>query len=296
MIGGVIDNTRTKYGKFKPWLVIGGIVSSVLLVAIFTNFFGLATHNTTLFIILFAIVFILLDSFYSFKDIAFWSMIPALSTETKEREKFATFARFGSSLGANGTTLVVVPIVTFFTYLVTHKHIEGASGWFWFGVIAAVISGGTAIITALGTKEVDTAIRQQNEKAGIKDVFKAVAQNDQLMWLALAYIAYAIANVTTTAVLFYFFKYVLGQPTEFWIVGLVAALLGLIAVPIIPNAYTRHLSSLCLPWRDCNDDFFLLFLYDRRFKFANRYHRVSIVLLPSTIDFLIRFDDNHRLC
>lgn len=234
LIGGVIDNTRTKYGKFKPWLVIGGIVSSVLLVAIFTNFFGLATHNTTLFIILFAIVFILLDSFYSFKDIAFWSMIPALSTETKEREKFATFARFGSSLGANGTTLVVVPIVTFFTYLVTHKHIEGASGWFWFGVIAAVISGGTAIITALGTKEVDTAIRQQNEKAGIKDVFKAVAQNDQLMWLALAYIAYAIANVTTTAVLFYFFKYVLGQPTEFWIVGLVAALLGLIAVPLFP--------------------------------------------------------------
>ena len=94
LIGGVIDNTRTKYGKFKPWLVIGGIVSSVLLVAIFTNFFGLATHNTTLFIILFAIVVILLDSFYSFKDIAFWSMIPALSTETKEREKFATFARF----------------------------------------------------------------------------------------------------------------------------------------------------------------------------------------------------------
>ena len=48
------------------------------------------------------------------------------------------------------------------------------------GVIAAVISGGTAIITALGTKEVDTAISQQNEeKAGIKDVCsKAVAQND----------------------------------------------------------------------------------------------------------------------
>lgn len=54
------------------------------------------------------------------------------------------------------------------------------------------------------------------------------------MWLALAYIAYAIANVATTAVLFYFFKYVLGQPTEFWIVGLVAALLGLVAVPLFP--------------------------------------------------------------
>ena len=227
LIGGIIDNTRTKYGKFKPWLVIGGLVSSFLLIFLFTNFFGLATHNTTLFIILFTIVF--------------WSMIPALSTETKEREKFATFARFGSSLGANGTTLVVVPIVTFFTYLVTAHHVEGASGWFWFGVITAVISGGTAIITALGTKEVDTAIRQQNEKASIKDVFKAIAQNDQLMWLALSYIAYAIANVATTAVLFYFFKYVLGQPTQFWIVGLVAALLGLVAVPLFP-ALTRLIS------------------------------------------------------
>ena len=23
LIGGIIDNTRTKYGKFKPWLVLG---------------------------------------------------------------------------------------------------------------------------------------------------------------------------------------------------------------------------------------------------------------------------------
>lgn len=241
LIGGIIDNTRTKFGKFKPWLVIGGVVSSLLLTFLFTNFFGLATHNTTLFIFLFTLVFILLDSFYSFKDIAFWSMIPALSTETKEREKFATFARFGSSLGANGTTLVVVPIVTFFTYLVTAHHTEGASGWFWFGMITAIISAGTAIITALGTKEVNSAIRQQNEKANIKDIFKAIAQNDQLMWLSLSYIAYAIANVATTAVLFYFFKYVLGQPTQFWLVGLIAALLGLIAVPLFPTL--THLIS-----------------------------------------------------
>ncbi len=62
------------------------------------------------------------------------------------------------------------------------------------------------------------------------------------MWLALSYIAYAIANVATTAVLFYFFKYVLGQPTQFWIVGLVAALLGLVAVPLFP-ALTRLISG-----------------------------------------------------
>lgn len=124
IIGGVIDNTRTKYGKFKPWLVVGGVMSSLLLIPLFTNFFGLPETNPVLFVILFGICFILLDSFYSFKDIAFWSMIPALSTETKERENLATFARFGSSLGANGTTLVVVPITIFFTYLMTGQKGE----------------------------------------------------------------------------------------------------------------------------------------------------------------------------
>lgn len=252
IIGGIIDNTRTKFGKFKPWIVIGGVISSAVLIIMFTNFFGLATSNVTLFLILFIAVFIVLDSFYSFKDIAFWSMIPAISTESKEREKLATFARLGSSLGANGTTLAVVPLVTFITFLVTGKHEQGAAGWFWFAVIAAVIAGGTAIITAIFTKENDSIIRQQQEKASVKDIFKAVVKNDQLMWVSLAYIAYAIANVATTAVLFYFFKYVLGAPQEFWIVGLVAAILGLIAVPLFPlftKLFTRryvYIGGICL--------------------------------------------------
>lgn len=168
IIGNVIDNTRSKYGKFKPWLVVSGVVSGLLLMVIFTNFFGLAKTGDDLFIVLFGIVFILLDCFYSFKDIAFWSMIPALSTDSNEREKLGTFARFGSSIGANGTTLVVVPLTTFITYLFTGRHEQGAVGWFWFAVIVGIISAGTAIITALTTKENQSIVRQQNKRLVLK--------------------------------------------------------------------------------------------------------------------------------
>ena len=111
IIGSVIDNTKTRWGKFRPWLCIGGTISAICLAMLFTNFFGLATSNQTLFTILFIIVFITLDCSYSFKDIAFWSIIPALSEDSRERGKLATFGRFASSLGANGTTLAVIPIV-----------------------------------------------------------------------------------------------------------------------------------------------------------------------------------------
>lgn len=235
LIGSVIDNTRSRWGNFKPWLVAGGLISSLLLVLMFTNFFGLATGNETLFLIVFTIAFILLDSFYSFKDISFWGMIPAISTDSKEREKLGTVARFGSSLGQNGTSMVVVGLTTFFTYLVTGKHEQGAAGWFWFAVVVAIVSGGTALITAWGTKENDSIVRQaEKQKVKTIDVFKAITKNDQLMWLALAYISYALAYVATTGVLYYFYKFVLGEPGSFWLVGLTATITGIVAVPLFP--------------------------------------------------------------
>lgn len=234
IIGGVIDNTKTRWGKFRPWLCFGGTVSAICLAMLFTNFFGLATSSQTGFTIVFIIVFIILDCTYSFKDIAFWSMIPALSEDSGERGKLATFARFGSSLGANGTTLAVVPIVSFFTLMVTGHSGQAASGWFAFGLIAAIIYGVTSWIAALGTKEENSALRQQKEKTSIKDIFSALTKNDQLMWLALAYILFAIGYVATTAVLMLYFQYVIGNIAAFSIVGIVSAICGIISVPLFP--------------------------------------------------------------
>jgi lactose/raffinose/galactose permease len=164
IIGSVIDNTKTRWGKFRPWLCVGGTISAICLALLFTNFFGLATNNQTLFTIVFIIVFIILDCSYSFKDIAFYSIIPALSEDSRERGKLATFARFGSSLGANGTTLAVIPIISLFTFMYTGHSGQGASGWFAFGLIAALIYGVTSWIVALGTKEKASLLRQQKKR------------------------------------------------------------------------------------------------------------------------------------
>ena len=77
LLGNIVDNTTTKWGRFRPWQFIGGLVSSVLLVVIFSGMFGLVNVNQTWFIVLFVITFIVLDVFYSLRDISYWGMIPA---------------------------------------------------------------------------------------------------------------------------------------------------------------------------------------------------------------------------
>lgn len=235
IIGSIIDNTHTKWGKFKPWLVAGGLVSSVMIMLMFSDFFGLAkSSNTTLFIIVFVIAFIILDAFYSFKDIAFWSMIPAISQKNEERETLGTFARFGSAIGAQGTTILVIPITYYFTKLMTGHNVQGASGWFAFGVIVAIVSGATALITAWGTKETDSVIRKQTQKTTTIDVFKALLKNDQLMWLSLSYILFALAYVATTATLILNFTFVLGNATLYSITGIVGFIGSICLVPLFP--------------------------------------------------------------
>lgn len=73
LLGNIVDNTKTRWGKFKPWIMIGNIVSVVLLLILFTGIFGLAKVNWVLFAILFVIIFVLFDVFYSFSDVSYWA-------------------------------------------------------------------------------------------------------------------------------------------------------------------------------------------------------------------------------
>ena len=235
LLGNIIDNTKTKWGRFKPWQLIGGTVSAVLLVLVYTGLFGLVNVNTTLFIVLFVITFIVLDVFYSLRDISYWGMIPALSSDSHERSTYTALGSFGGSIGYNGLTIVVIPIVTYFSYVFTGKHQESQSGWTCFAIIVAILGVLTVCSVAFGTKESTSTLRAKAEdNGGPLAAFKALAQNDQLLWVALSYLLYAIANVATTGVLMYMFKFILNNSAAYSIVGVVSVIAGIIMAPLYP--------------------------------------------------------------
>lgn len=234
LIGNMIDNTNTKYGKFKPWVVGGGIISSITLLLLFTDLGGLNKTNPFLYLVLFGIIYLIMDVFYSIKDIGFWSMLPALSLDSHEREKMATFARIGSTIGANIVGVAIMPIVLFFS--MTNSSGSGdKSGWFWFAFIVALIGVITSIAVGIGTREVESKLRDNKEKTSLKQVFKVLGKNDQLMWLSLGYWFYGLGINTLNALQLYYFTFILGDSGKYSILYGLNTVVGLVSVSLFPS-------------------------------------------------------------
>ncbi len=232
-IGNAIDRTKTRWGHFRPWVVIGGTVSSVILLLLFTNMGGLYKKSAIGYLILFAILYITMDIFYSFKDVGFWSMLPSLTTSSREREKTATYARVGSAIGGGLVGILVMPAVIFFS--ATKTSTGDDRGWFMFALIICFL----ALISAWGvgifTREVNSSIRKnKKDTVGIIGIFKVLSGNDQLMWVGCAYLFYCVAINIVNSLEVYYFTYIMGRPKAFSIFSTINICLGIVATSLFP--------------------------------------------------------------
>ena len=233
-IGNAIDRTKTRWGHFRPWVVIGGTVSSIALLILFTNMGGLNKTNPWLYLFIFAVLYITMDIFYSFKDIGFWSMLPALSFDSREREKIATLARIGSTIGGSLVGVVVMPLVLFFS-LQSNGGTGDDRGWFWFAFIVCATAFLSALAVGFGTREVENDLRKNEEDtAGIGAVLKMLVKNDQLLWVAIAYLFYGIGINLVNALELYYFTYIMGFSKGFSILSAINMVVGLFSVAFFP--------------------------------------------------------------
>ncbi len=233
-IGNMIDKTKTRWGKFKPWVLVGGVVGAICLAILFTDFGGAASQSPMTYLIGFAVVYLIMDVFYSAKDVAIWSMIPALSFDSREREITATYARIGSVFGGQLVTIMVMPLVLYFS-INQNGGAGDPQGWFAFACIGGAISVLGAIILGLGTKEQESALRENKEETGFADVFKVLSQNDQLMWIAFTYLIFGLGQNIVNNFNLYYFIYILGDSTQFSFLGIINVVIGLAAVALFPT-------------------------------------------------------------
>ena len=230
-VGAIVDNTKTKWGKFKPWILIGMIGTGVLTVLMFHNFDMSETGH----IVLLAFTYLLFSIFFSLNDIAYWSLMPAISKDQTVREGVGAFARICANVGMFSMVLIYLNVPSFF------GDMSKRDAYFIFAIIVAVIMWIFQSITLFGVKE-DRSQLEKAEKTTLKDLIRALAGNDQLLITALSMVLFMIGYCTTTGFGTYYFKYAYkdeGMYMVFAAVLAVAQLTALSVFPLFRKKFTR---------------------------------------------------------
>ena len=227
--GLIIDNIRSPWGKFKPPLLVGAVLSVACYLVMYADF-GLTGVK---YVAVFGLAYILWDISYGINDIAYWSMMPSLTLDQKEREKIGAFARICANIGM----YVVMVGYPSFTAMLG----GGAKGYFRFAVVVSVFMLAFQMFTIFGVKETKVQMKEE-ESTSIKEMFSILFKNDQLMWATLSMALFTVGYVTTTNFALYYMQYIYGDIDKYVILAAacgVAQLAALIIFPAISKLFTR---------------------------------------------------------
>ena len=224
-VGAIVDSTKTKWGKFKPWILIGMIGTGILSVLMFHNFrMGETAH-----IVLLGVTYLLFSIFFSLNDIAYWSLMPAISKDQKVREGVGAFARICANVGMFAMVLIYLNVPGMFSWL----GLADRDVYFVFAIIVALIMWAFQSITLFGVKE-DRSRLEKEERTTLKDLFRALIGNDQLLVTAISMALFMIGYCTTTAFGTYYFKYAYGDEGMYMVFAAVLAVAQLTALSVFP--------------------------------------------------------------
>lgn len=228
--GVIIDNTHTRWGKFKPWMVVGAIVSSVCMLLMFADL----PLSGGAYVAVFAVSYILWDIFYGVNDIAYWTQLPALSTDQRQRESMGSFARICANVGMYAVVVGILPVTGALTEAFGG---DGKKAWFTLAAAVCVLMIGFQMITVFGVKE--TRSFKEEENTSLRDMVRVLFGNDQLMWTTVSMALFMIGYCTTTSFGTYYFKYAYGDENMYSVFAGVLGVSQLAALAVFPRIAAR---------------------------------------------------------
>lgn len=246
MMGTIVDNTRTKHGKYRPWILIGAICNAVVLFLLFTSF-GMSGLPLYIYI---GIMYILWGMTNTMADIPYWSMVPSFTSEEKERNLVATVARTFSGIGQGIISILTPWLCPLLSSGITDEKGYSASGFSRWAGICGIALVFFALICVLVTKE-KNVVYGEKQKFSLKQIFSVIKNNDQLVvFIVFAMLSNAGWYLTSSTAVYYFTDS-LGDSklqSTFQLIGTVGSVLGLLVVPVLSQWFTKRKTytiSLC---------------------------------------------------
>lgn len=238
IMGFIIEKTKTKWGKFKPWLVIGMIATAGVIIAMFNiRLTGWA------FIPWFAVLYFLYSIAYTMHDISYWGMVPALSSDANARNQFTSRATLFAGVGFLAAS-TLIPIFTSGSSAIA-KTAQDSYGIISIAIV--LISLVFICFTIFGVKEdpnVIAADTAPKKRRTLKETIKVIFSNKPLLWVSIAFIIQQIGNGLIaegmgSTYIYLTYGYQGGKYSIFSTIGVAATAILMVTYPMICKKISR---------------------------------------------------------
>ncbi|MFV0380227.1 MAG: MFS transporter [Anaerorhabdus sp.] len=227
MMGIIIENSRFKSGKFRPWILFGGISNFVVTLLLFTY-----RPDGWNFVIFFGIAYILWGMTFTINDISYWSLLPNLSKNNEERNNLTNLVTLFANIGqflAGG----LIPILVTGNAILMYRVV---------GVVISFIFLVFTLITYFGVEE-QVYENKDDKKINYFEMLKIFKNNKQLIVVAIAILLHTISGELFVALALNFFYFEFGyggiQLTIFTVVFGIGTLFALFLFPTLSKKYKR---------------------------------------------------------
>lgn len=239
LMGLIIENTNSKWGKFKPWIFSGAILNGIMILFMFTiRLSGWA------YVAFFGISYLLWGMAYTMNDISYYGMLPSLTSDPKERNNLISLMNIFISVG-QFSVATVVPMLVAGNAVRVYRLVA-------IGVFISLVVFQS--ITTFGVREKPR--RDAKEKLTFKNILEIFKRNDQLISIGISHVFYSVGAgllILFGMNFFYFeFGYAEGGSliTTFTVMYGVGTLLSQLAFSSLSNNFKRkdllRMSLLCL--------------------------------------------------
>lgn len=236
LMSAIIENSKFRSGKFRPFILWGAILNSIVILLMF-----LVRPSGWAFVIYYSFIYLLWGMTYTVNDIAYWGLLPSLTSDQKERENLVStmgiFVCIGQFLVAG-----IVPVV------IAGNAVNA------FRIIALIVALGFTLCQVLTFKGVTETERKDNSnEVSLKTMAKILARNDQLCHIGISYILFCLGQqlLLLLAVNFFYFEFGYSSSGDLVTIFTVMYGLGTLAAQFLFPLLTKKLSrtkiiSICM--------------------------------------------------
>ncbi len=238
IMGVIVDKTRSKMGKMRPYLLWASIPYAICTIVMFINFRGM---NMTGKIIFMYASYLLFSTVGTAVEVPLQGLPAVVSPNIDERTKIISISRILGSIGEQ-SALVLISL----GLIVTNDNYEAT--YTGTAVIIGVIAPIFMVISALVLKE---RIEPTNEIPKWSEGFKYLFKNKPFMILICANLLTFFRNLVSAAIM-YVVCYIYGKGSlqiAFALPGAIASMIGMLLAPKLKRHFNaKQLFILATIW------------------------------------------------